>query len=567
MSTNDPQYGFNPQANRRDFIKLSSLALGGLLFSAGCSGRKSSLMQFPDVLKVVTEESTLALQKHGKIAWGASGVEVKLSHEKNALAIDVEAPKTPLKQIVIEWNIPAPAQGRFFGDHWERGYGDLEWKTLDSERVMPWYFMAFDGQKTSGFGVKTACHSMSYWMVNSQSIKLVLDVRSGGNGVLLGDQVLRAAEIVARQGKENETPFEATTAFCGMMNDKVRIPKLPVYGINDWYYAYGESSHEQILRDTALLSELAENGENRPFSIIDAGWTERSPQKMNNSCFAENYVQPNKKFPNMKLLADKIKELGVRPGIWVRPLCSKIDDPEHVLRPLKASQRIGRILDPTVDENIERVKDYFKLYQEWGYEIVKHDFTAFDIFGFWGNNMGSTLVRDGWNYQNRSITNAEICLNLYREIRKAAGDMYIIGCNTISHLSAGLVELQRTGADTSGNVWKQTLTNGVNTLAFRMPQHNKFYVADADCVGLTTKIPWELNKMWLDLLSESGTPLFISADLKAVGAQQKAALKKAYSLAAQSLPAGVPLDWMESKLPSKWILNGRTVEFDWAKTV
>ena len=567
MSNHDPNGGFNSRANRRDFLKLSGMAVGGLFFSSACdiSGRKSSIIQFPDRVKAITKDAPFLLDKQKNNVWGTEGIEVRLIHDNNALAVDIEAPKIALKKIVLEWNYPVPANGLFLGDHWERGYGDLEWKALDPERIMPWYFMLFDGQATNGFGVKTACRSMCYWMADSSSIKLVLDVRSGGNGVLLGNRILRAAEIVVRQGKEHETPFESTTALCEKMCDHARLPKAPVYGINDWYYAYGENSHDNILRDTALMSELAENTTNRPFSIVDAGWTERSPQKLNNSCFAENYIKPNKNFPNMALLAEQIKQLGMRPGIWVRPLCASINDPEHVLRPLKASSRIGRILDPTVSENIERVKSYFKLYQEWGYEIVKHDFSAFDIFGFWGKDMGSTLIRSGWNYYDRSITNAEICLNLYREIRQAAGDLYIIGCNSISHLSAGLFELQRTGADTSGHEWNQTLTNGVNTLAFRMPQHKKFYIADGDCVGLTTEIPWVLNKLWMNLLAESGTPLFISAELKTVGAEQKRAIKKAYNLASQILPTGIPLDWMDSKLPSKWNLNGRIVQFDWSK--
>ena len=32
---------------------------------------------------------------------------------------------------------------------------------------------------------------------------------------------------------------------------------------------------------------------------------------------------------------------------------------------------------------------------------------------------------------------------------------------------------------------------GVNTLAFRLPQHNTFYHIDADCVGIFGMIPWE----------------------------------------------------------------------------
>ena len=44
---------------------------------------------------------------------------------------------------------------------------------------------------------------------------------------------------------------------------------------------------------------------------------------------------------------------------------------------------------------------------------------------------------------------------------------------------------------------------GVNTLAFRMPQHSTFYSHDADCLGLTKDVPWALNEQWLRLLAGS----------------------------------------------------------------
>lgn len=112
-------------------------------------------------------------------------------------------------------------------------------------------------------------------------------------------------------------------------------------------------------------------------------------------------------------------------------------------------------------------------------------------------------------------------------MREAAGDtIYIIGCNTMSHLSAVIFELCRIGDDTSGKEWDRTRKMGVNTLAFRLPQHNKFYAVDGDCVGLTTDISWERNKQWLQLLAESGAPLFISAKTEALGEAQKIAVKQ-----------------------------------------
>ena len=128
--------------------------------------------------------------------------------------------------------------------------------------------------------------------------------------------------------------------------------------------------------------------------------------------------------------------------------------------------------------------------------MVKFDFTSFDIFGKWGFEMlkDGAMTAENWNMYDKSKTNAEIVLHLYKTIREAAGEMYIIGCNTFSHLSAGLFELNRVGDDTSGNEWARTKKMGVNTLAFRGIQQGIFYASDGDCVGLTSKVPWAKNK-------------------------------------------------------------------------
>jgi alpha-galactosidase len=169
----------------------------------------------------------------------------------------------------------------------------------------------------------------------------------------------------------------------------------------------------------------------------------------------------------------------------------------------------------------------------------------------------------GWSFNDKTKTTAEIILNLYRAIREAAGDMYLIGCNTMSHLSAGIFELNRTGDDTSGNEWARTRKMGVNTLGFRMVQHNHFYAADGDCVGLTTKVPWEKNKQWMQLLAESSAPLFISAQPDALGGEQKRFIKQSFTSASNPQPVGEPLDWLTNQWPEKWKLDGQVKTFDW----
>ncbi|MGA9121529.1 MAG: hypothetical protein WB699_19340, partial [Bacteroidota bacterium] len=223
------------------------------------------------------------------------------------------------------------------------------------------------------------------------------------------------------------------------------------------------------------------------------------------------------------------------------------------------------VLDPSIPENLERVKRYFRLYRDWGYELVKFDFTSFDIFGKWGFEMlkDAAMTQPGWHMNDLSKTNAEIVLDLYKAIRESAGETYILSCNTFSHLAAGLFELNRIGDDTSGNEWSRTREMGVNTLAFRGVQHGAFYAADPDCVGLTEKIAWDRNKLWMELVAGSGTPLFISAQPQATGKIQKAAIRESFKLASQQLPLGEPLDWMQRALPEKWKLNGSRRYFTW----
>ena len=105
--------------------------------------------------------------------------------------------------------------------------------------------------------------------------------------------------------------FEATTAFCKIMCDAPRLPKFPVYGSNNWYYAYGNSSHEEVAKDTEIVVNLSPKGENRPFMVIDDGWQ----LSHNGACTGGPWNIGNYKFPNMKGLAQEIRNAGARPGI------------------------------------------------------------------------------------------------------------------------------------------------------------------------------------------------------------------------------------------------------------
>ena len=259
---------------------------------------------------------------------------------------------------------------------------------------------------------------------------------------------------------------------------------------------------------------------------------------------------------------------GTRPGLWVRLLTVQAGQPA----PWKLA-RDRDYLDPSVPEVRAYVMATVKRLRGWGYELIKHDFSTSDLCGRWGFEMGDAMTADGWAFADRSRTTAEIIIDHYRSIREAAGDdVVVLGCNTIGHLSAGIFEISRVGDDTSGQEWARTRKMGVNTLAFRLPQHGEFFAADADCAGQTSApglqkeggIPWEKNRQWLDLLAHSGTPLFVSFKRGTLTPEQQQAIKDALAVASQPLPAGEPVDWFETLLPRHWKLAGSERKFNWA---
>jgi alpha-galactosidase len=514
------------------------------------------LRRAPDLVIAQTASGDRRLRAASGGRWEDADVVVTTSDVAGALRVRLEAPKTAVKRLHLRWRGRLDGTRLLLGDAWERGYGDLEWRGFVPDRAMPWYVAAWDGRLTNAYGVRTGAAAFCCWQVDPEGVSLWADVRSGGVGVQLGDRALAVCDVVCRAGRPNESPFAALRAFCREMCSAPRLPTQPVYGHNDWYYAYGRNSAASVLADAQHVVELSPPGGNRPFAVIDDGW---QPERGKDKVGVGLWDRGNEKFPDMPALASQIRQAGARPGIWVRPLLATKDAPDAWRLP-----RERTILDPTVPDVLRKVADDVARIRAWGFDLIKHDYTTFDIFGRWGFQLGTSLTKDGWTFAaGPARTTAEVIDELYRTIRTAAGDALVIGCNTVTHLSAGRFEICRVGDDTSGTEWARTRKMGVNSLAFRAAQHGAFYVADPDCVGVTNDVPWALNRQWLDLLARSGTMLFVSLSPDALGAEQRRDLRAALALAAQPQPLGAPLDWQRTTFPSRWRLMGAERRYDW----
>ena len=199
-----------------------------------------------------------------------------------------------------------------------------------------------------------------------------MDVRCGGNGVKLNGRTLKAAEIITAHMRECTT-FDAVSDFCGDMCTDPVPPDYPVYGSNNWYYAYGDSSEEEILNDCDYVLELTKGASNRPYMVIDDCW------QVNHRLNEYNggpWTKGNEKFPAMKAMADTLVEKGVRPGIWVRLLQN---EDENI--PAEWRISLNNCLDPSHPDALAYIRDDVERICKWGYTLLKHDFSTFGLVG------------------------------------------------------------------------------------------------------------------------------------------------------------------------------------------
>jgi len=455
------------------------------------------------------------------------------------------------------------------------------WLPVGEGHTVPWYVLLNDGNRTYGFGVKVQPRAMCAWRVEPGRVTLLMDLRAGGRPLELGGRVLEACEVVRCDSKPGESAYETGRRLCSMMCPKPRLPKGPMIGFNDWYAAYGRNTATNFLADAEFVVSLCRGAPQTPLSavalakadqtpqtsqtptefiqpyvVMDDGWQRFSPPEIERLTgrFDSGYgpwEESSRTFGmDMKTFCGKIAALGARPGLWYRPLCME-----------------GKMCDPSDPSVVSRVMADIRRFREWGFKFVKVDYLTFDWCGhFKGFDERGRLIRDDRVWRDSSRTTAETVVALYRAIREAAGDdMEILGCNAVNHLCAGLFEASRTGPDTSGRDWEQTKRNGVGAVAFKGIENGTFFAADPDCAGLAEEgaIPWEKNRQWIDILSRSGMPFFISWRRGLADAAVRETLSAAFRRAASPGQAAEPLDWFDTMAPCRWKTSDGVVEYSW----
>jgi hypothetical protein len=292
-------------------------------------------------------------------------------------------------------------------------------------------------------------------------------------------------------------------------------------GYCTWYMErYGWACNQQQL---PVLAEYAASNL-KPYGFdfiqIDDGWQEgvytNGPKK--------NFTTHNPKGPysaGMKQMADKIKTLGLTPGIWFMPFVGRTEDPyfkDHQDWFAKGTNGAafealwsGHALDmshPDVRENLR--ENIVKLIaHDWGYKFFKMDgfYTGLVAKHMYINEAYREDDFGGVTFHDPDQTPVEIMRSGARMIREAAGpDVFLLGCTIAMNMRAisgaiGMVDSMRVGGD--GFASKQA-----SRLWFL---NGRVLWNDPDCVAIRAKTPVEYARLTASFTALAGN-LFYTSD-------------------------------------------------------
>ena len=416
---------------------------------------------------------------------------------------------SPVKFLKLRFRGDLSFVEKVYGDTWERaGTGCfLDWRSVMNARMLPWFCYLKGEDKTMCYGVKTGADCFASWLVDMHGVTLFLNLTNGNDGTDLKEPIV-ACEIVQLEGEKGEDVYKVAKRFSYLLCDSPVLPKEPIFGVNNWYWAYGNISFDSVMQETDYLMQMCQGAKHRPYMIIDDGW------QLNRTHTENAYIGgpwlPNKLFGDMAKTADAIHQKGAKAGIWFRPLLTRGEVPKDAVLVKRDDDSV--ILDPSHPYTLEMVKKDAQTLRSWGFELIKHDFSTMDFFGI------DPLSAENCNYNlyfrskspfDKTKTNATIIKNLYKAVQEGVGEADVIGCNAISHLCAGIHSTYRTGNDTSGRSFEWTRRLGVNSM-MRLPLNDTCYRADPDCAAFTESVDASVNLDYLEMCALTGVTTLAS---------------------------------------------------------
>ena len=456
-----------------------------------------SLLRKPDAVFGATEKTPFRFEEQM-----LCDVDYDYEVSDKSAKITIYPSDSPIKYLKLRFNGDLQNVDKVYGDQWERAglNAYLEWRSVMACRVLPWFCYVVSGNETFCYGVKTGANCFAFFQVDTDGITLFLNLCCGNDGTVL-NAPLFACEVVEYSSSCGDR-YKIAAEFAKKSCDNPVLPKTPIFGVNDWYWAYGDISYESVLKETDYLLEMTRGCKNKPYMIIDDGWQKHRTVGANSYIGGE--WEPNDRFKDMRKTVDAIHKKGAKAGIWFRPLLTRGEVPEEAVL---CEECGGSILDPSHPFTLEKTYNDAKKLSEWGFDLIKHDFTTMDALTgqktLTSERHDYRLVAENRKFFNRAKTTAVILKDLYRAIQKGAGEKEIIACNAVGHLAAGIHSVYRIGNDTSGRAFEWTRRDGINSV-MRLPLNNAFYKADPDCAAFTEQVSAAANLKFLEMCAITG---------------------------------------------------------------
>jgi len=350
-----------------------------------------------------------------------------------------------------------------------------------------------------------------------------LNLKSAGAGVYsfqMSGQIGESSEAVftVNLGKDyfknRYVPYYHTL-------DRKRCPKTPT-GWMSWNTYFDKATAEDNLAEARIGQKYLQPFGCEFWSI--ESWQGNSPHLPVRDFHNMNLEVDENKFPKgMKQLADDIRELGFRPGLWMAPFGTgneKFYNEHknwflHDLNGKPISSWNGRYtLDPTVPEALKHLKKIFDTAShDWGYEFFKIDGMSGRNHGYCAHLYERPEIKAC--FHDPDCPNPfERCLKMFRE--GIGADRIFLACQGHSTGPEPLyADASRIGADivhpNQPVKWSNVLNQGRCTIN-QVFTHNIVMIADPDTL-LVHDLPLEEARVSATIVALPGQLTFFGDKL------------------------------------------------------
>ncbi|MEV0408159.1 glycoside hydrolase family 36 protein [Actinoallomurus sp. NPDC050550] len=236
-------------------------------------------------------------------------------------------------------------------------------------------------------------------------------------------------------------------------------PRRPPTAWCSWYHYFGAVTEDDVLENLDAIGR-----HDLPVEVIqiDDGWQAE----------IGDWLAYSGRFTSLERLADRIRQAGRRPGIWIAPFLVGARSRLSRVRPDWLTGDAGHNWDQDLRGlDIERAEDHlreiFGTLRSYGFDYFKLD------FGYAGALGDLDAYRHGLTV-----------------IREAVGpDAYLLGCGAPILPSVGLVDAMRVSPDVDpahepaeGDMSRPSQRAATTTTVGRAWQHGRFWVNDPDCL-------------------------------------------------------------------------------------